>query len=215
MQQQDIATKAVLEAEERERQRIAQDLHDGVGQMMSAVKLNLSAFQSELQITDEQIKNKFENIFSLVDDSCKEVRSVSHNMMPNALLKNGLSTAVREFLNKIDSNALEVNLYVEGLDEHLNSDVEIMLYRVIQECVNNAVKHAGASKLDLSIIREEKNLSVSIEDNGKGFDTSDMDLFSGIGLKNIISRVEYLKGNIEFDAKENKGTAIIIHVPLA
>lgn len=87
MKQQEIAVKAVLEAEENERQRIARDLHDGVGQMMSAAKMNLSAFESAIRFTDTEQKDSFEKIISLVDESCKEVRTVSHIMMPNALLK--------------------------------------------------------------------------------------------------------------------------------
>ncbi len=213
--QQNIATKAVLEAEEKERQRIAQDLHDGVGQMMSAVKLNLSAFQSELDIREEQLQHKLDNIFTLVDDSCREVRTVSHNMMPNALLKSGLSSAIREFLNKIDSSVLEVNLYTEGLDKHIATDMEIMLYRIIQECVNNVVKHSGASRLDISIIKDTDVVSATIEDNGKGFDTTDINTLNGIGLRNIASRVEYLKGHVEFDSRPGKGTVITINIPLS
>ena len=140
MKQQELATKAVLEAEENERQRIAKDLHDGVGQMMSAAKMNLSAFESEIKFADTEQQLSFEKIIQLVDESCAEVRSVSHNMMPNALLKNSLASAVREFINKLDQKTLKVHLYTEGLDERLDSNIETVLYRVIQECVNNVDK---------------------------------------------------------------------------
>lgn len=213
IKQQDLATKAVIAAEEKERQRIAQDLHDGVGQMMSAVKLNLSSFQTELSIDDEALQHKLDNIYSLVDDSCKEVRNVSHNMMPNALIKSGLSIAVREFLHKIDVKAIEVNLYIDGLNEHLPSDMETMVYRIIQECVNNVVKHAAASRLDISIIKDE-NLSITIEDNGKGFDSKTILGKEGIGLQNIKSRISYLKGSIEYDSSPGRGTVVLIEIPL-
>ena len=215
MKQQELATKAVIEAEEEERQRIARDLHDGVGQMMSAAKMNLSAFESDIQFANEEQRLSFSTIIRLVDDSCKEVRHVSHNMMPNALLKNSLANAIRDFVDKMDKKALQVHLYTEGLDERLDSNIETVFYRVIQECVNNVIKHAGATTLDISVIREKDGISATIEDNGKGFDTTDKEKFGGIGLKNILTRVEYLKGTAEFDSAPGKGTVVSLHVPFA
>lgn len=214
LKQQEEATRAVLEAEENERQRIAKDLHDGVGQMMSAAKMNLSAYESNTWFKNEEEKLAFEKIISLVDESCKEVRAVSHNMMPNALLKNSLASAVREFIDKLDHKKLQVHLYTEGLEERLDSNIEVVLYRVIQECVNNVIKHADASTLDISIIREDGEITATIEDNGKGFNTSDKEKFEGIGLKNIRTRVEYLKGTVDFDSSPGKGTLVALHVPL-
>jgi signal transduction histidine kinase len=214
LKQQEEATKAVIEAEEAERQRIAKDLHDGVGQMMSAAKMNLSAYEANVFFKNEDEKQNFEKIIALVDESCKEVRTVSHNMMPNALLKNGLASAVREFVDKLDHKKLQVHLYTEGLDERLDSNVETVLYRVIQECVNNVIKHADANTLDISIIKEDKEITATIEDNGKGFDTSDKEKLDGIGLKNIRSRIEYLKGSVDFDSSPGKGTLVALHVPM-
>jgi signal transduction histidine kinase len=214
MKQQELATKAVIEAEEEERQRIARDLHDGVGQIMSAAKMNLSAFESEIKFADEEQRLSFEKIIRLVDDSCKEVRHVSHNMMPNALLKNSLASAIRDFIDKMDKKALQVHLYTEGLDERLDLNIETVFYRVIQECVNNVIKHSGAGTLDISIIRDKDGISATIEDNGKGFDISDKEKFEGIGLKNILTRVGFLKGTVEFDSAPGKGTVISLHVPL-
>ncbi len=214
MKQQEMAVKAVLEAEENERQRIAKDLHDGVGQMMSAAKMNLSAFESDIFFANEEQKKSFEKIISLVDESCKEVRTVSHIMMPNALLKNNLAAAISEFVDKLNNKHLKVHVYTEGLDERLDSNVETVLYRVIQECVNNTIKHAGASSLDISMIKDKDGISGTIEDNGKGFDCSDKTKFEGIGLKNIISRIEYLKGTVDFDSAPGRGTVVAWHVPL-
>ena len=213
MLQQEEATKAVIEAEEKERQRIAKDLHDGVGQIMSAAKMNLSSFENEIAFKDDEQRAKFEKIIHLIDDSCKEVRSVSHNMMPNALLKTGLASAVREFTDKIDSHIIKVDLYSEGLNERLDSNIEIVLYRVIQECVNNVIKHAEANHLDISLIKDADGISATIEDNGKGFDINQSKHFEGMGLKNIITRVEYLKGTVEFDSKPGSGTLVAIHIP--
>lgn len=211
--QQQIAAAAILEAEENERQRIAKDLHDGVGQIMSAAKMNLSSFESDLQFRDEEQKLSFERIISLVDEGCREVRSVSHQMMPNVLLKSGLGKAVAEFLDKIDQKVLKVNLHTEGLNEHIEATTEIVLYRVLQESVNNVIKHSGASELDLSLIKDADGISATIEDNGKGFDSKNLSEKAGIGLKNMKARVEYLKGTIDFDSSPGKGTLVAIHIP--
>ncbi len=214
MKQQQLAVKAVLEAEENERERIAKDLHDGVGQMMSAAKMNLSAFESEIKLNSNEQKQTLNKIINLVDESCREVRTVSHIMMPNALLKNNLDNAIREFVNKLNNQSLKISVYTEGLEERLDSNVETVLYRVVQESVNNAFKHAGATTLDISLIRDKDGISGTIEDNGKGFDATDKENFEGIGLKNIITRIEFLKGTVDFDSTPGHGTLIALHVPL-
>lgn len=213
IKQQELASKAVIEAEEDERQRIARDLHDGVGQMMSAAKMNLSAFESEMRFDNAAQQQNFEKIIELVDDSCREVRNVSHNMMPNALLKNNLAAAIRDFTDKIEARSLQIHLYTEGVDERMDSNTETVLYRVIQECVNNVIKHANATTLDITIIRDNEGISATVEDNGKGFDATSKEKFEGIGLKNIITRIEYLKGTVEFDSAPGRGTSIVAHVP--
>ncbi len=213
MKQQQLAVKAVMEAEENERERIAKDLHDGVGQMMSAAKMNLSAFESEIQFLGPEHRNTYEKIISLVDESCKEVRTVSHIMMPNALLKNNLGAAIRDFVDKLSNKHLQVHVYTEGLDDRMDSNIETVLYRIIQECVNNAIKHAGATTLDISLIRDKDGISGTIEDNGKGFDATGKEKFEGIGLKNIATRIEYLKGTVDFDSAPSRGTVVALHVP--
>lgn len=213
IKQQELATEAVIEAEERERKRIAGDLHDGVGQTMSAAKMNLSVISNEIPFKDEEQKLAFDKAVALVDEGCSEVRTVSHNIMPNALLKAGLTTAIKEFLNKIDSKVLQVNLYTEGLNERLPSNIETVLYRVVQECVNNVIKHAEANTLDMTIIKDDQEISLTIEDNGKGFDMNNAKRKDGIGLQNLITRINYLKGTIEWDTAPGKGTVVIINVP--
>ncbi|MCU0335156.1 MAG: sensor histidine kinase [Chitinophagaceae bacterium] len=215
MQQQEAATKAVMEAEENERRRIAAELHDGVGQMMSAARMNLSALESELASLSPDEKTRLEKITSMVDESCKEVRAVSHHMMPNALLKKGLAAAVREFVDKIDSRVLKVTLHTEGLNDRIEANTETMLYRVMQECINNVIKHSGAQQLDLSLINDADGLSITIEDNGKGFDVQAALAQDGIGLKNINTRIAFLKGEVEWDSQPGRGTVVSIHVPPA
>ncbi len=212
--QQNISAKAVIEAEENERKRIAGDLHDGVGQIMSATKMNLSAMENDLVFKDDEQKINFEKIISLVDESCSEIRTISHQMMPNALLRSGLSDAIKEFIEKINGRVLKVTLHSQGLDQSLDPVVETVLYRVIQECVNNVIKHAQATKLDIAIFKDTDGIAATIEDNGTGFDTQQKENTAGIGLKNIKTRIAYLKGTVDYDSEPGKGTLVAIHVPV-
>lgn len=212
--QQELATRAVIEAEEKERKRIAANLHDGVGQMMSAARMNLSAIKGNIAFTSADQENNFDKVVNLIDETCQEVRTVSHNMMPNVLLKEGLAAAVTAFVDKIDERIIKITCYTEGLDERIDSNIETVLYRVIQECVNNVIKHANASLLDISLLKDADGISVTIEDNGKGFALGDSTKFEGMGLKNIKSRIDFLKGNIEWNSSPGKGTLVAIHIPV-
>jgi len=213
--QQELRSKAIIEAEEKERMRIARDLHDGVGQTLSAAKLNLSGLENKLQLKEQEVQSMLKNVIDLIDDSVKEVRAVSHSMMPNALLKSGLVTAVREFINKLSSiENLKIDLEINGLNERLNQQTETVLFRVLQEIVSNIIKHAQANYISIQLIKHEDEITMMIEDNGVGFDTRKINDFSGIGLKNIISRIEYLKGEVIFDSSIGKGTTVIIEIPL-
>lgn len=215
MRQQDIATQGIIAAEERERKRIAADLHDGVGQLFSTVRLNLGSLLDRVSFTKPDDEILAEKTVAMVDESCREVRTIAHQMMPNVLLKTGLASAVKDFISKIDAEKLKVTLETSGLNERLDSNTEIVLYRVIQECVNNVIKHAGASRLDIQLDRDATEISVTVEDNGKGFDTTDKEKFEGIGLKNILTRLAYLKGTADFSSSPGKGTLVAIYVPLS
>ena len=212
--QQDLATKAVLQAEENERKRISGELHDGLGQLFSAVKMNLSALTDHIRFEDNHGEKMFEKTLLLVDESCKEVRVISHQMAPNILLKSGLATAVRDFIDKIDSRKLKINLSTFGLNDRLDQNIETVLYRVIQEAVNNVIKHAEANTLDIQLSKDKEGINAMIEDNGKGFDSANLEKFEGIGLKNIRSRVEYLKGQVDFSSTQGAGTLVAIYIPL-
>jgi two-component system NarL family sensor kinase len=213
LKQQELAAQSILEAEEKERTRIAKDLHDGVGQMMSAARMNLSSFYNTAKIEDGDQSKSLVNIIQLVDESCKEVRAVSHSMMPSALLNKGLPDAVEELTGKISSKEMQVSFYSEGFAERLNTTTETILFRVIQECINNSIKHAEANTLDISLIHDNDGISVTIEDNGKGFSTEEQQKEEGIGLANIRSRIKFLKGMVDIDSSPGNGTLVAIHVP--
>jgi two-component system, NarL family, sensor kinase len=132
-------------------------------------------------------------------------------MMPNALMTQNLKVAFERFINQISNAKLKIDLYTEGLEDRLDSIVETVLYRVIQECVNNVIKHADADSLDISIIKDKDGISATIEDNGKGFPASQQS--EGMGLKNIRTRIEYLKGEVEFTSSPGAGTLVSLHIP--
>lgn len=213
LQQQELRNKAIIEAEEKERIRIARELHDGIGQQLSAAKMNLSAFETNL---DRQSKQQFDKVVMLVDEAVKEVRSISHNMMPNALLRSGLASAIRDFVHKINvSDALKVELQIVGLQNRLESTTETVLYRVLQECVSNIIKHANATQINIQLIQHNQHLNMLIEDNGVGFDVKTIGTEQeGIGIRNMISRVHFLSGTIDFDSTPAKGTTVIVDVPI-
>ncbi|MGZ3865844.1 MAG: tetratricopeptide repeat-containing sensor histidine kinase [Bacteroidia bacterium] len=216
LKQQEIRSKAVLEAEEKERVRIARELHDGIGQQLSAARLNVAGLQTALKINSEEERTLLQNAVELLDDSVKEVRTVSHSMMPNALIKSGLVSAVREFIHRISAAGnLKVNLEIVGLTERLEQTTETVLFRVLQELVNNIIKHANASEISIQLVKHEAELSIVVEDNGKGFNVSKtLNEAGGIGLKNIQSRINFLNGNVFFDSFPGKGTTVTIELPV-
>ena len=155
-----------------------------------------------------------ERTLAMVDESCIEVRSIAHQMMPNALLRSGLVSALRDFVNQVHSSRLKITVETIGLDGRLENNIETVLYRVVQESVNNVIKHAEATLIDILLICDANEITITIEDNGKGFDSSDLKHFEGIGLRNMITRIEYLKGTVEISSAPGKGALIAIHVPL-
>ncbi len=215
LKERELRSKAIIEAEEQERLRIAKDLHDGIGQTLSAVKLNMSSLESGIQFTNKEQQVLMQNAIELIDESVKEVRSVSHSMMPNALLKSGLAKAVRDFINKLNTKAIRIDLEIIGLEERLDTTIETVLYRVIQENVSNIIKHSKASHVNLQLIRHDGEITVMIEDNGVGFDVNKINDFEGIGIKNIQSRVAYLNGTVNFDSVPGRGTTTTIEIPLS
>ncbi|KAA9332086.1 tetratricopeptide repeat protein [Hymenobacter busanensis] len=212
---------AVLEAEENERRRIGSDLHDGIGQLLTAAKLNLHALGQQLGPASDGAQASrqllLDNAVEVVDESFREVRSISHNLMPNALLKRGLAAAVRDFLDKLPSgNGLRVEVEAFGLDDmRLDPTVESVLFRVIQELVQNIVKHAHATDVTLQLVKSDDELTVVVEDNGVGFDPQALGPDAGIGLRNVATRMAYLGGRAHFDGVPGRGTTVTLEVPLA
>jgi two-component system NarL family sensor kinase len=205
------ATEAVLKGEEQERTRLAKDLHDGLGGMLSGIKYGLQTMKGNLIMTPENTM-AFERSLDMLDSSIKEMRRVAHNMMPEALVKFGLDTALRDYCNDINqSGALQVNYQSFGLDKiTLDQTLAITTYRIIQELINNTLKHAGAKTAIVQVSGTDQQLVITVEDDGKGFDASILKQSKGIGWMNIQHRIEFLKGKLDVLSQPEKGTSVQI-----
>lgn len=205
-----VAVDSLLQGQEEERSRLAKDLHDGLGGLLSGVKFSISNMKDNLIMTPDNM-TVFERSLDLIDTSIKELRRVAHNMMPEMLTKFGLDEALKEYCNTINATKLIAVKYQSiGMDERLDKSVEIIIYRIVQELLNNTMKHAAATEAFVQLIKEEKRLNVVVEDNGKGFDKDIADTGKGAGLANIRSRVDYLKGQLDIHAEPGKGTLVNI-----
>lgn len=211
------ATEAVLKGEEQERARLSKDLHDGLGGMLSGIKFSLSNMKENLIMTPENARS-FERSIDMLDSSIREMRRVAHNMMPEILIKYGLDIALKEFCNEMDrSGVLQVNYQSVGMrNVTIEQITAVNIYRIIQELVNNAVKHAAARNVvvQLHANEQERLLAITVEDDGNGFDTSLLKQAGGIGWQNIQNRVEFLKGEIDIQSSDGKGTSVMIEIAI-
>lgn len=207
-----VAVDSMLKGQEEERSRLARDLHDGLGGLLSGVKFSLSNMKSNLVITPDNM-SVFERSLDMLDTSIGELRRVAHNMMPEMLTKFGLDEALKEYCNSVAATKLlSVKYQSHGMNSRLDMSVEIIVYRIVQELLNNILKHAGASEAFVQLIRDGSRLNVVVEDNGNGFDTSSLATSNGAGWVNIRSRVEYLKGELDGHSESGKGTLVNIEL---
>jgi len=207
------ATEAVLKGEEQERSRLAKDLHDGLGGMLSGIKYSFNTMKGNLILTPENAK-AFERSMDMLDSSIKEMRRVAHNMMPEALVKFGLDTALKDFCNDIsNSGALQVSYQSIGVENaKIDQTTAITIYRIVQELINNTMKHAVAQTALVQLSKAENQMSVTVEDDGKGFDTAMLSGSRGIGWSSIQNRVEFLKGKLDVHSQPGKGTSVLIEL---
>ena len=206
-----LAMDAMLQGQEDERKRIAQDLHDGLGSLLAAARLQMHTIQREIdKLGDLGLVDKTEK---LIDNACEEVRRISHDMMPNVLLEHGFFEAVRDLIDELKTEHGLLVRYEKKGEDHLDDSIKLNVYRIIQEILQNAVKHAHANIVELMINCSEDHLYIEASDDGIGFDPSKIQA-EGIGLKNIRSRVNYLNGRLTFDSREQKGCTYQIDIPL-
>ena len=199
--------QAVITSQEDERKRFAADLHDGMGQMISALRLNLS--HEPVQ------QKKVEEAVDILNEMNVEIRKIAFNLMPQVLVNSGLSDALTEFANRINrTGKVQVSIQAFDLNLQIPTQHKIALYRICQEWVNNILKYAGASRISIQLVQHESELVIIIEDNGCGFDATQLVQSQGNGWKNINSRLGLIKGGIEIDSVPGRdGTTVVITIP--
>jgi two-component system, NarL family, sensor kinase len=210
-----LQMNVVLESQESERKRFARDLHDGFGQLITAVKIMLG----QMQQTNEMEKRSELAVKSgeVLDTMHTQLREIAHNLMPDQLINEGLSTALKEYASRISKASgitIEVNTF--GIEKRLNQSVEVNVYRIIQEWINNVIKYSGAKNLTIQLTGYENEINIIIEDNGNGFEKEKLMKSKGWGWKNIQSRLEAINGILEIDTRAGvPGTSFIIDLPIA
>jgi signal transduction histidine kinase len=197
---------------EKERSRLAKDLHDGLGGMLSGIKLTLGSFSGNMVLPVENAAI-FTKIIHQLDNTIAEMRRVAHSMMPEALLRFGLSEAVQDYCDGInESNTVKMKFIQLGSGQPLEKSTEVILYRIVQELTNNAIKHAAACNIFIQLTKHERGITLTVEDDGKGFEKNSIK--KGDGLQNVQSRVDYLKASLEINSIPNEGSTFIIEIPL-
>lgn len=213
--QQNELFNAVSLAQEQERKRIAQDIHDSLGSVLSATKLKMA----EVKETRPELSRdeKFLSGIALLDEASSELRNISHNIMPATLAKLGLVPALKNLVEKISSHkGVKVMFIAHDFENRLTEQTEISIYRIILELINNVVKHAGATKATVQLVKYPAYINITVEDNGKGFDARrPVEEKGGIGLGSVAARVEYLKGKMDIDSAEGRGTTVVVDIPLS
>src|SRR5882724_11515553 len=207
-----MGIEAMLKGQEEERSRLARDLHDGLSGMLSGVKISFSNMRENL-VMDTANATVFERSLGRLDNTISELRKVAHNLMPEALVRFGLKSAVQDFCESMQlSGNTKIICEQFGSDRKTGSIADINIYRIIQELVNNALVHGKAAQILLQLTKTADKVLVTVEDDGKGFDPSPSQGSPGIGLSNIRSRVNYFNGKMDIESKPGEGTTINIEM---
>jgi two-component system, NarL family, sensor kinase len=212
--QQNELFNTIVTFQDSERQRIAQDIHDSVGSVLSAAKLQMSSLEDIKGKLSDDDQKSYDAALMLIDQASQELRSISHNIMPAALSRLGLVAALENLIDKISNySGVQINLNVHGFRERLSERTEIGIYPVVLELINNVLKHAQASEATIQLVKHPAYINITVEDNGKGFNVKRNKSSDGIGLKSVMSRIHYLKGSINIDSEEGQGTSVMIDIP--
>lgn len=211
--QKDAHLKALVQTQDNERKRIASDLHDSLGSLLSTVKLRFNGLQSDFEARVPEKFPRFNDTILMLDEAIHELRQISHNMLPVSLSRFGLKAALETFMEQINaSRQLETKLQILGLDRRLSEDMEVAVYRICQELVQNVIKHSGATSLSIQLIDHQDSLNIIVEDNGVGI--RDRDITRGFGFTTIQSKVNLFKGSFEIDSKPGKGAMVLVDLPV-
>ena len=208
-----LALDAMISGQEVERRRIAQDLHDGLGALLSTVQMHFSSITDEIKKLNEL--DIYSTANTLLDEACQEVRKIAHNMMPGTLLKLGLVAALQDMCDNIKtSNDLHIDFHAFNIEDRLDETMEITIYRLVQESLNNIIKHANAKEVIVQLSKQDEVVTITVEDDGVGFNVSEAKAKGGMGICNLDSRVRYLDGKLDIVSEPGKGTSINIDLPL-
>jgi len=207
---------AIIQTEEKERKRFAKDLHDGLGPLLSTVKMSISTLS--LMDQDPSRKEIIENTAHVIDESIKSIKEISNNLSPHILNNFGLASAIKDFSNKIDSKVVHINFESNVFNKRFDENVEVVLYRVVCELINNTMKHANAHVADINLTSQHKTILLSYSDDGIGFNVSevvgDNPPVHGMGYSNMLSRVNSIKGRMDVESTPDSGTKVLIRVKI-
>jgi len=204
--------KSFIEGEEKERQRLSRELHDGIGQYLISIKMKL---ESLLYLDEKEVKEQISRLRIDFDETLDEIRRISNNLMPSVLEAFGVVFAIRNLcVETSEHTGLKISLDFKGDFESLNTTIKTYIFRIAQEALNNIVKHAGATSVEIALERKKEEVLFMIRDNGRGFNLKEISAGTGHGMNNMRERVNLLKGGIEIDSHENKGTQILIYIPV-
>ena len=207
-EQQIIAIRSMLEGQEKERARIARDLHDGLGNLLSTLKVRVESIEGAEE-------NGLGEASEMIDEACSEVRKISHEMMPQALKSLGLKKALADLVLKMEStHGLHLSFQTYGAEKELDDNTNVMVFRMVQELFNNVLKHAEATEVLLQLTYGEDWFNITVEDNGKGFELGKQASDQGMGLQSIAFRTEYIGGEYTIDSRPGMGTSVSINIPL-
>lgn len=205
--------KATIEGEERERNRIARDLHDGIGGLIAAVQINVRALGKEIHIL--QSSDMYHDTNEILEEASTELRKTAHNMLPSVLLHQSLEDAINDFCRYVKQDKrLDIDAQMHGDMNLLPDSYKITIYRIVQELIHNIIKHAHATQVLVQLVLELPLFSITIEDNGIGFDLKDKVYDKGIGLTNIRTRVENMQGAFSLDTEPGKGCSVYIELDI-
>jgi signal transduction histidine kinase len=213
IEERERGMKAIFEAQEEERKRIAKDLHDGIGQQVSAIKMFFQSLSKSFLNDKPEFKDDVEKISHMITEAGTDVRTISHQMMPRALTELGLVAALEDMIDKSFSKS-EINCKFEhyNISDRLPQHVEIGLYRITQELLNNIIKHSGALRVDVQLMKVKNHCVLIVQDDGKGLD--DKDKSDGIGMMNITNRLRSLNGEMNMESALGQGTTATIRIAL-
>jgi len=212
-EQQLTVYNAMLKGQEQERNRLARDLHDGLGGMLAGVKMKLSAFADSAYTNTERKKSDMDlyKVITQLDQSVQELRRIARDMMPETLLQFGLEAALKELCSSLQTTTLQVEFQGYGISQSMNPAEQAAIYRIVQELLTNAIRHAAATIILVQCSQNENIFLISVEDDGRGFPASDTE-GDGIGLSNVRNRVNFLKGRMEIHSLPGEGTTVNIEV---